>query len=151
MSRANVGIRDCAALTVDATDSRRTRRTSGEGPHTTPSFAVLDERAEPSQALTPRPLIHLRPVVQVLQGLGPEAVKPAPACLSASHEACFPQDLEVLRDGREGEVEVVDQVLDWALPLRQDLEDPPPVRIHDRFEDVLPGLEHPVQFNVVCA
>jgi hypothetical protein len=92
--------------------------------------------------LAPGTLINLGPIVEILHGLRPQAVELAPAPPSAGHKTRSPQDFQVLGDSRKGEVEPVDQLLHGALPGREEVQNPAPIRIDNRIEHLLARLEH---------
>jgi hypothetical protein len=99
--------------------------------------------------LAPGALIDLRPIVEILQGLRPQAVKLAPALASPAHQARLPQDLQVLGDGRKREFEPVDEFLHRALACREEVQKPSPIWIDDRMKDLLARLEHDIDYSVV--
>jgi hypothetical protein len=102
----------------------------------------LDQGPKPRQVPVPGLLVDLRPIVQVLERLGGQAVELALPLPAPRHEACLPEDPEVLGDGREGEIEVVNQLLNGSLTGHEELQDLPPIGIGDGLEDLLPWLKH---------
>jgi hypothetical protein len=92
--------------------------------------------------LAPSALIDLRPIVEIFQGLRPQAVELAPALASSAHQARLPQDLQVLGNSRKREFEPVDEFLHRALACREEVQKPPPIGIDDRVKDLLARLEH---------
>jgi hypothetical protein len=55
----------------------------------------------------------------------------------------------MLGDRRKGKVEAVDEMLYWLFTRCQEVEDPPPIRVGDRMEDLLARLEHGNDYSVV--
>jgi hypothetical protein len=54
----------------------------------------------------------------------------------------------VLGDGRKREVKAVDELLHRTLAAGEEVQDPPPIWVDDRIEDLLARLEHGINYSV---
>ena len=80
------------------------------------------------EAARPGPAVGGQPGVELGEGLGPEAVPAALRLGPDDDEPGLAQRAQVLRHGRLGEVEELDQVGYRPVAVAQLVEDPPPVR-----------------------
>jgi hypothetical protein len=74
---------------------------------------------ESIEARSPELSIRGEPVVELSQRLGPDAIEAALRVGAGVHQARLPEDAQMLRNGRLGEVEMIDQVPDRPFSVAQ--------------------------------
>src|SRR6185437_387853 len=129
-----------------ASNSRVTRICSSVGSVTVAlrvtviSFVLLFEFfqhcIELLEALAPRALVVLHPVVDRPQRLAVQPVQPLPPRLPHLDGSDLPEHAEVLRHLRLGETQGEHEVVHGPLAACEDVEDLPPARLGDRVERV---------------
>jgi hypothetical protein len=87
---------------------------------------VLQVSFESVKPARPVPTIRLEPVGDFPQRLCPQSVPASLAVAAKRDQSRLPQDLQVLGDSWLAELEVCDELVDGALTLTQQIEDPTP-------------------------
>src|SRR6185436_15434609 len=103
------------------------------------SLEVLEHVVETAEPLAPKLLEADDPVVDGLQRLAVDPVQAPPPLVADLHRSHFAEHLEVLGDLRLGEPELLDEVVDGTLPVRERVQDRAPPGLGDGVERVRGG------------
>src|SRR5438445_13123451 len=102
-------------------------------------FEVLQHDIQPVQALRPRALVVLHPVMDRLERVAVQPVQPLPSLVAHGDQAHFSEDAQVLGHLWLGQPEHAHQVVHGALSPDEDVQDLAPPALGYRVERICGG------------
>ena len=83
----------------------------------------------------PQLAVRGQPVVELGQGLGPDAVEPSLAVNTRLNHACFLEDTQMFGNGRLSQRQPIDEIPHWSLAVPEQVENRLPGRLTQDLED----------------
>src|ERR1700680_190346 len=97
---------------------------------------LLQHDFQPIEALRPRPLVVLHPVMDGFERMAVDPVHPPPSLVTHIHKPALPQHPEVFGHLRLRQVEQGDEFVHGAFPAREDVQDLPSSGFGHRIERI---------------